>query len=90
MSTRAQSKPVSRNNVAKGSGQMIRVTDLTVETVEQLAARHATARNLLIERIAVWVSELEHEGQQLVLGTLSPDRVSQVAAKIASKYKAAS
>jgi hypothetical protein len=66
---------------------MIRVTDATVEATDSLVVRHAMSRTVLIERVVLWLANLDHESQQLILGTLSPGRVSQAAAAIAACYK---
>lgn len=69
-----------------GPGQMQRITDATATAIESLGERHGMPRNLLMERIVLWVSELDHEAQQLILGTISPDRSVAVAQRIASRY----
>jgi hypothetical protein len=61
---------------------MQRITVATAKMAEELADRHGMARNQLMERIMLWVGRLDHESQQLVLGTLAPERAGEVARRI--------
>lgn len=63
-------------------GQMVRITDKTSEAAEKLCDAHGgIPRTVLFESVIVWFAGLDHEVQQLLLGSLAPDRIPDVLRK---------
>lgn len=55
-----------------------RIPEDTIESLKGISEKHSVSQAKLLSSVLLWLSHMSHEQQQLILGTLSPERKVEV------------